>query len=93
MSKDDIVSRMVALVVECGLERRHAIEVERQLRHEFGGDEPYVSKAPREKRLSQAEMIAAKYQSGADTASLSKEHGLSRRRVQQLIRIRRNSLP
>jgi Mor family transcriptional regulator len=93
MSKDDIVSRMVALAVERGLERRHAVEVERQIRHEFGGDEPYVSKAPRESGAAKADLIAAQHQNGADTARLSKEHGLSRRRVQQLLRIRRNVLP
>ena len=93
MSKDDIVSRMMALVVERGLERRHAIEVERQLRHEFGGDEPYVSKAPRENLAAKAELIATQYQSGADTARLAKEYGLSRRQVQRLVRIRRHALP
>lgn len=93
MSKDDIVNRMVELAVEFGLERRHAVDVERQLRHEFGGDEPYVSKAPREKRLSQAEVIAAKYHSGADTASLAKEYRLSRRQVQRLVRLRRHAIP
>jgi Mor family transcriptional regulator len=93
MSKDDIVTRMVALVVERGLERSHAVAVEQQLRHEFGGDEPYVNKAPRENRQLTAERIVARHESGADTATLSKEYGVSRRRVQQLIRIRRNRIP
>lgn len=93
MSKADIVTRMMALVVERGLDPSHAVDVEQRLRHEFGGDEPYVNKAPRENRQSKAEQIAARHQSGADTATLSKEYGVSRRQVQRLIRVRRHSIP
>jgi hypothetical protein len=45
--ENDVVLRFVAIVQQCtgGIDEQIALQIESQIRSEFGGDEPYIARA------------------------------------------------
>lgn len=64
-------------------------QLEEEIRNDWGGDRPYVPKMGEQARefVSQRNaLICAQYRAGERVALLARRHGLSKRRVEQIIR-------
>ena len=84
---DDIVTRFFELLAEAApsLSESLAIEMERQIRHEFAGERVYIAK--RDETL--AVRIAEKF-NGRNVRDLSRELRVSRRTVYRALKKSRN---
>lgn len=80
---NDIIKRFIELLVDVQPSLSEAItaDIERQLRHEYAGEQVYIPK--RDKNLHQ--IIAARF-NGNNTAKLAREMRVSRRTVFRAIR-------
>lgn len=92
---DDFLARLRALLLE-HVPELAAVQLEAVLvavQAEFGGDRPYIRKAneaARAERSLRDRAIVRDHQRGESAALLARRYGISRRRVEQLVR---NALP
>ena len=88
---DDFLARLRALLLEHAPELA-AVQLEAVLaaiQAEWGGDRPYIRKAneaARAERSLRDRAIVRDHQRGESSALLSRRYGISRRRIEQLVR-------
>lgn len=69
-----------------------AEKVERQVRRDWGGERPYIAKQGelgRDQQSERDERIRREHRRGDHPALLSRRHGVSERRIRQIVRGRR----
>lgn len=75
----DIVSRMREILLRLGVSEDVAALVDAEMRHEFGGETPYIPKRPKARILDAIEQSP---QASAD--EIAQQLGVSARRVRQM---------
>lgn len=84
----DILQRVVMRIGEPAA--NVAMDLEDEIRRDWGGDRPYIAKAGeswRIQRTMREEAIRADHRNGAHPAALSRKWGVSIRRIQQILKV------
>lgn len=83
----DILQRVVMRIGEPAA--NVAMDLEAEIRRDWGGDRPYIAKAGeswRIQRTRREEAIRADHRNGAHPSALARKWGVSIRRIQQIIK-------
>lgn len=83
----DVLQRIVARIGD--VPANIPIEVEQEIRRDWGGDRPYIAKAGEAGKIERTRReaaIRAEHHRGVHVNALSRKWGLSIRRVQQIVK-------
>ena len=91
--RDDIVRDILRRVMESlsstsesGFSDGMAVEIERQVRRDWGGERPYIAHDNDTRRAERDDKIRAAWQAGQhDVASLATRFGISSRQVRRIV--------
>lgn len=81
----DIVSRMREIMLKLGVSEDVAALVAAEMRHEFGGEKPYVARRPHAGKARIIEALERQPQASAE--AIAAQLGVSPRRVRQMRQI------
>lgn len=91
---DDIITDILARVAEAlpvkNDARKFLDQIEADIRRDWGGDRPYISKsgeASEQEMTRRNAQIMRDYNSGERPAYLARKYGISRQRVHEILRI------
>jgi hypothetical protein len=81
--ENDVVLRILEIVQQCtgGIDEQVALQIEAQIRNEYGGDEPYIARARWRDIAERDRMIAADPRLLREIAL---DYGISKTQVQRI---------
>lgn len=86
----DILDRVAAALGEGeSFSEQVALQIEQQIRHDWGGDRPYIAKVGEHAQDEMSRRNAAilrDWQAGDRAPAIARKHGVSRARVWQIVR-------